>query len=91
MSGVSQSHASLLALGGVTAAKGWVLKGNEDLPRGNRDHTIRVFKHRDGRIFEGTAYDFNKAHINDSGMLSNCIHSKNGVKSARGWVYVGKK
>lgn len=89
--GIGQSHVSLLVRGKVEVAKGWVLKGNEDKPRGNRDHTVRVFRHRDGRVFEGTAYDFNAEHIKDSGMLSNCINGKNGVKSARGWVYVGEK
>ena len=89
--GISQSHVSLLVRGKAGVAKGWVLKGNEGKPRGNKDHTVRVFRHRDGRVFEGTAYEFNKLHINDSGMLSNCINGKNGVKSARGWVYVGEK
>jgi len=89
--GIIQSYVSLLTTGKVLYAKGWVLKGNENKPRGNRDLTIRIFKHKDGQIFEGTAYDFNKLYIKDSGMLSNCINAKNGVKSARGWVYVGVK
>lgn len=91
VSGVGQSHSWKLASGGVEVAKGWVLAGNENKPRGNRDRTVRVFRHRDGRVFEGTAYDFNAAHIQDSGMLSNCINGKNGVKSARGWLYAGEK
>lgn len=90
-SGLSQSFVSRLTRGKSIFAKGWSIKGNENLPRGNRDHTVRIFKHRDGRIFEGTSYEFNKTHINDSGMLSNCVNGKNGVKSARGWTYVGKK
>jgi hypothetical protein len=90
-SGVGQAYTSRLVRGDVGVAKGWVLKGNESAPRGNRDRTVRVFRHRDGRVFEGTAYDFNRAHIQDSGMLSNCVNGKNGVKSARGWVYVGQK
>ena len=90
-SGVGQAHVSLLVRGKVLFAKGWALEGNEGKPQGNRDRTIRVFKHRDGRVFEGTAYDFNALHIKDSGMLSNCINGKNGVKSARGWLYAGEK
>lgn len=89
--GVGQSHVSLLVRGKVLFAKGWALEGNQEKPQGSRDHTVRVFQHRDGRVFEGTAYDFNAEHIRDSGMLSNCINGKNGVKSARGWIYVGKK
>lgn len=91
MSGVGQTLTSRLVRGELEVARGWVLKGNEGKPRGNRDHTVRVFRHRDGRVFEGTAYDFNAAHIKDSGMLSNCIRGKNGVKTARGWSYVGEK
>lgn len=90
-SGLDQSYVSLLTRGKVLRAKGWVLRGNEAAPVGNRDRTIRVFRHKDGRVFEGTAYDFNAMHIRDSGMLSNCIKGKNGVKSARGWVYVGER
>lgn len=89
--GVSQSHTSQLVRGVCGAAKGWVLKGNESKRRGNRDQTVRVFEHKDGRRFVGTSYDFNLAHINDSGMLSNCINGKNGVKTARGWRYVGEE
>ena len=89
--GIGQSYVSLLTRGKVEVAKGWVLKGNENKPRGNKDHTLRVFRHRDGRVFEGTAYDFNRLHVQDSGMVSNCINRKNGVKSARGWEYVGEK
>lgn len=91
MSGVSQAYTSLLVSGKVEVAKGWVLRGNETKPRGNRDRTVRVFKHPDGRVFEGTAYEFNALYIKDSGMLSNCINGKNGVKSARGWLYAGEK
>lgn len=90
-SGASQSHTSAMLRGRVEAVKGWVLRGNEHKPRGNHDHTVRVFRHRDGRVFEGTARDFNAAHIKDSGMLSNCINGKNRVKTARGWTYVGEK
>lgn len=90
-SGIAQAHVSRLTNRRTNVAAGWALKGNEGKPTGNRDRTVRVFRHRDGRVFEGTAYDFNRAHIRDSGMLSNCINGKNGVKSARGWVYVGKK
>lgn len=91
MSGAAQSHTSQLVRGICGAAKGWVMKGNETKPRGNRDHTIRIFEHKDGRRFVGTSYDFNVAHIKDSGMLSNCIQGKNGVKTARGWSYIGEK
>lgn len=90
-SGIGQSHVSLLVGGKVVFAKGWALEGNQDKPQGNRDRTVRIFQHKDGRIYEGTAYDFNREHIRDSGMLSNCINGKNGVKSARGWRYVGEK
>jgi hypothetical protein len=91
VSGVSQSHTSQLVRGVCGAAKGWVMKGNEFKPRGNRDRTVRIFEHRDGRRYVGTAYDFNAEHIKDSGMLSNCINGKNGVRTARGWRYVGEE
>jgi hypothetical protein len=88
---ISQSYVSQLTTGKVEVAKNWVIYGNQNKPRGNRDKKIKIFKHKDGNVFIGTFYDFNEKHIKDAGMLSNCINNKNGVKSARGWVYVGEQ
>lgn len=84
-SGVSQSMTSHLCRKSVKCAKGWILKGTDIRTLGNRDSVIRCFVNSDGRKFDGTVYEFRTTFNLDSGVISNLIHGKNGVKSFKGW------
>lgn len=88
--GLNQSLVSRLARGRLISAKGWLLAGGNRREMLGRDPTIRWFRNKDGREFEGTSHEFRTAFGLDSGVISNLIHGKNGVKSFKGWSPVSK-
>lgn len=90
-SGVSQASSSKLALEQARTASGWVLLKNKGMPRGKRGLTQRIFKHHDGRVFEGTAYDFRHRFGLDSGPVSNVISGATSRNTVKGWRYAGEK
>lgn len=87
--GIDQSLASALTRGRIITAKGWSLKGVDVRGARNRDATVRVFVHKSGQSFTGTMYEFRTAFNLDSGVISNLVKGKNGVKTFKGWKYVG--
>jgi hypothetical protein len=89
-SGVDQSLASCLTRGRILWAKGWVLYGTDPASIKNRDPVRRRFVNRDGAQFVGTTYEFRTKFNLDSGVISNLIHGKNGVKSFKGWRCEGE-
>jgi len=88
--GLSQALVSLLARERLISSKGWLLAGSNRREMRGRDPTIRRFKNKDGREFEGTSYEFRTVFGLDSGVISNLIHGKNGVKSFKGWFPASK-
>lgn len=86
-SGLSQSMVSCLTRGRIIWAKGWMLYGSDRKAIRGRDPTVRGFRHKDGRTFIGTAYEFRSAnpHI-DAGSVSKVLHGKLG--SIHGWKLI---
>lgn len=88
--GISQPLASCLTRQKIKSAKNWTLAGTDPKRIRNRDHTLRIFAHKDGSEFEGTSYDFRTRFGLDSGVICNLIKGTNGVKSFKGWRYKGE-
>lgn len=87
--GVRQATASKLATEQARTGEGWALAKNKGAPVGKRDLALRTFEHKDGRVFEGTAYDFRHAFGLDSGLVSRLISGSFSTRSVKGWRYVG--
>jgi hypothetical protein len=67
--GVSRSLGNMLIKGRIGSAQGWYLEGRRPVNIGKgspghshhqADHTVRAFRHVDGRTFCGTRIDFRK-------------------------------
>ena len=86
---IGQSLISCLTRGKILCAKGWVLDTKVIPSTYGRSSVVRIFKNKDGSVFRGTQYDFRTRFSLDTGVLTNLIKGKNGVKSFKGWVYVG--
>ena len=89
--GISQSLASNLTRAKITSAKGWVLCSTNMASIKGRDPTVRVFRNKDGAEFVGTQYEFRTVFSLDTGVVTNLIKGKNGVKTFKGWAYCGEK
>lgn len=92
-SGVGQSQVSKLTKGQISLAHGWVLEHNKDYARGKEDRTIRVFAHRDGRVFRGTMLSFYKTFVLDPSSVHRMVktNGKAPLKSHKGWKYEGEE
>jgi len=61
-------------------------KNNAGTGNPRYDHVIYTFKHKDGRTFTGTRYDFKREFNLNQGNLCNVVNGKN--KTIKGWYLV---
>lgn len=91
--GISRSLANMLVKGRVKSAKGWYPAGNPRPERGGEAHPSYraariVFRHVDGRRFEGTQHEFHLAHGVGRSMVSRLARGQ--FRCAKGWYVEGK-
>lgn len=95
--GLDRSHANMLVKGRLNSANGWTLEGNTatEIGRGCRKksrhpmyrHERYKFRHVDGRVFEGTQYDFYTNCGVSKTAACNLIKGK--ATTAKGWFIDG--
>lgn len=89
-SNVGQSLASCLTRGRIKQAKGWIIQGTDINSLHGTDATVRIFKNKDGKNFQGTARAFIETFGADSGSVSKIINRKPSPKTVFGWSYIGE-
>lgn len=89
--GISQASTSKIATERSRTAQGWALLKNIGIPVGKRDLTCRIFTHKDGNRFEGTAYDFRHLYGINAALVSELINGRRVRKTSKGWSYGGEK
>lgn len=95
--GIKRSLANMLVKGRLNSANGWTLEDSTatEIGRGCRKksrhpmyrHERHKFKHVDGRVFEGTQYEFHKSCGVSKPAACNLVRGK--ATTVRGWFIDG--